>query len=167
MREAVDHAIASVRRLAAGLRPAVLDDLGLLPALEWLVDDFRQRSRLSIGISTNAEDVVFNEAASTAIFRIVQEALTNVVRHAHGATAVDIALICTPTMCDVAIRDNGRRIEAEAEVGDGRPSPSGLAGIRDRVRRLGGSVVIGSEASGGFAIRLSVPRDAIEVPAGR
>lgn len=166
MREAVDHAIASVRRLAAGLRPAVLDDLGLLPALEWLVDDFRQRSRLSIGIATNAEDVVFNEAASTAIFRIVQEALTNVARHAHGATAVDVALICTATMCDVAVRDNGIGTKATAERDDGRPSPSGLAGIRDRVRRLGGSVVIGSDASGGFAVRLSVPRDAVEVPAG-
>lgn len=163
MREAVDHAIASVRRLAAGLRPAVLDDLGLLPALEWLIDDFRQRSRLSIGIATNAEDVVFNDAASTAIFRIVQEALTNVVRHAHGATAVDVALICTATMCDVAIRDNGRGIDAAADE-QGRPSPSGLAGIRDRVRRLGGSVVIGSETGAGFAVRLSVPRDAVEVP---
>ena len=163
MRDAVDHAIASVRRLAAGLRPAVLDDLGLLPALEWLIDDFRQRSRLSIGMATNAEDVVFNDAASTAIFRIVQEALTNVVRHAHGATAVDVALICTATMCDVAIRDNGTGIDAAADE-QGRPSPSGLAGIRDRVRRLGGSVVIGSETGGGFAVRLSVPRDAVVAP---
>lgn len=167
MREAVDHAIGSVRRLAAGLRPAVLDDLGLLPALEWLVDDFRQRSRLSIGMATNAEDVMFNDAASTAIFRIVQEALTNVVRHAHRATAVDVALICTTTMCDVSIRDNGTGIEASPDAKEGRPSPSGLAGIRDRVRRLGGSVVIGSEAGGGFAIRLSVPRDAVEISAER
>nr|WP_233217410.1 PAS domain S-box protein [Trinickia dabaoshanensis] len=166
MREAVDHAIASVRRLAAGLRPAVLDDLGLLPALEWLVDDFRQRSRLSIDIVSNAEDVVFNDAASTAIFRIVQEALTNVVRHAHGATTVEIELICTSTMCDVAISDNGSGIDT-TDPHVGRPSPSGLAGIRDRVRRLGGTVVIGSVAGGGFAIRLSVPREAVEVPGTR
>jgi PAS domain S-box-containing protein len=164
MREAVDHAIGSVRRLAAGLRPAVLDDLGLLPALEWLVDDFCQRSRLRITMTSNADDIVFNEAASTALFRIVQEALTNVVRHAHRATAVDIALICTAATCDVSIRDNGTGIEARPGANDGRPSPSGLAGIRDRVRRLGGSVVIGSEAGGGFALRLSVPRDAVEAP---
>lgn len=167
MRDAVDHAIASVRRLAAGLRPAVLDDLGLLPALEWLVDDFRQRSRLSIDIASDAQDVVFNEAASTAIFRIVQEALTNVVRHAHRATAVSIEFMCTATMCDVAIRDNGVALESGSAGAEGRPSPSGLAGIRDRVRRLGGSVSIGSEPSGGFAIRLSVPRDAVESPASR
>jgi PAS domain S-box-containing protein len=167
MREAVDHAIGSVRRLAAGLRPAVLDDLGLLPALEWLVDDFCQRSRLRITMTSNADDIVFNEAASTALFRIVQEALTNVVRHAHRATAVDIALICTAATCDVSIRDNGTGIEARPGANDGRPSPSGLAGIRDRVRRLGGSVVIGSEAGGGFALRLSVPRDAVEAPGSR
>ncbi len=164
MREAVDHAIASVRRLAAGLRPAVLDDLGLLPALEWLVDDFRQRTRLNIEIVSNAEDVVFNDAGSTAIFRIVQEALTNVVRHAHRATMVQIELICTATMCDVAISDNGSGIETTLDAQEGRPSPSGLAGIRDRVRRLGGTVVIGSVAGGGFGIRLSVPRETVEVP---
>nr|WP_309477081.1 PAS domain S-box protein [Trinickia acidisoli] len=167
MREAVDHAIASVRRLAAGLRPAVLDDLGLLPALEWLVDDFRQRSRLRIDIASNAEDVAFNESGSTAIFRIVQEALTNVVRHGHCATAVQIDLMCSAAMCDVAILDNGIAIETPAAEQAGRPSPSGLAGIRDRVRRLGGSVVIGSGASGGFAIRLSVPREAVAAPRTR
>ncbi|WP_425452798.1 PAS domain-containing sensor histidine kinase [Trinickia dinghuensis] len=167
MRDAVDHAIGSVRRLAAGLRPAVLDDLGLLPALEWLVDDFRQRSHLRIGITSNADDVEFNEAASTAIFRIVQEGLTNVVRHAHRATIVDIELICTAVTCEVSIRDNGRAIETPAGGDEGRPRPSGLAGIRDRVRRLGGSVSIGSEAAGGFAIRLSVPRDTVEAPKAR
>ncbi|TAM51275.1 MAG: PAS domain S-box protein [Paraburkholderia sp.] len=164
MREAVDHAIASVRRLAAGLRPAVLDDLGLLPALEWLVDDFRQRSRLRIDIESDACDVVFNEAASTAIFRIVQEALTNVVRHAQNATAVRIELSCDATTCEVAIRDNG--VDGGRSPGEleGRPSPSGLAGIRERVRRLGGSVAIGREADGGFSIRLSVPRAVMEAP---
>ncbi|HEX7683020.1 MAG TPA: PAS domain S-box protein [Trinickia sp.] len=162
MREAVDHAIASVRRLAAGLRPAVLDDLGLLPALEWLVDDFRQRSRLDIAMTTNAEEVVFNEAAATAIFRIVQEALTNVVRHAHRATAVDIELTCGGSTCSVAIRDDGVSVEQATDPAERRPSPSGLAGIRDRVRRLGGSVSIGPEAGAGFVVRLSVPREAVE-----
>ena len=161
MREAVDHAIASVRRLAAGLRPAVLDDLGLLPALEWLVEDFRQRSRLSIDMISNAEGIVFNDAASTAIFRIVQEALTNVVRHAHRASAVNIELTINALTCDVFIRDNGVAIEHQPGRNEGRPSPSGLAGIRERVRRLGGSVAIGSETDGGFSIRLSVPREAV------
>ncbi len=161
MREAVDRAIASVRRLAAGLRPAVLDDLGLLPALEWLADDFRQRSQLRIDVASNAEGLFFNERASTAIFRIVQEALTNVVRHAHRATKVEIQLMCGAATCDVAIRDNGSGIHNAIDASEGRPSPSGLAGIRDRVRRLGGSVVIGSDADGGFSIRLSVPREAV------
>ncbi|CAB3717032.1 hypothetical protein LMG24076_04376 [Trinickia soli] len=162
MREAVDHAISSVRRLAAGLRPAVLDDLGLLPALEWLVDDFRQRSRLHVDITSDAAGVVFNDAASTAIFRIVQEALTNVVRHAQHATAVEIEFRCNATACLVMIRDNGVGIENGAADVHGRPSPSGLAGIRERVRRLGGAVSIGTEADGGFSVRVSLPREAVE-----
>jgi PAS domain S-box-containing protein len=161
MREAVDHAIASVRRLAAGLRPAVLDDLGLLPALEWLVEDFRQRSRLRIDWVSNAEGILFNDPASTAIFRIVQEALTNVVRHAHRANAVSIELTINALTCNVSIRDNGVGIERQTGGNEGRPSPSGLAGIRERVRRLGGSVAIGTETDGGFSIRLSVPREAV------
>jgi PAS domain S-box-containing protein len=167
MRDAIDHAIASVRRLAAGLRPAVLDDLGLLPALEWLVDDFRQRSRLEISVVSNAEDIVFNNTASTALFRIVQEALTNVVRHAPDATTVEIDLFCSALSCDVSIRDNGTGLETTGEEDPGRPRPSGLAGIRDRVRRLGGSVFIGREPDGGFSIRLSVPRQAVEAPSTR
>jgi PAS domain S-box-containing protein len=164
MREAVDHAISSVRRLAAGLRPAVLDDLGLLPALEWLVDDFCQRSRLRIDLRSNAEGIVFNDAASTAIFRIVQEALTNVVRHAHGASAVSIELTINASTCDVSIRDNGAGVERPSGDSERRPSPSGLAGIRERVRRLSGYVAIGRETDGGFSIRLSVPREAVVMP---
>lgn len=163
MRDAVDHAIASVRRLAAGLRPAVLDDLGLLPALEWLAEDFRQRSGLRVALHSDAQDLVFNEAAATALFRIVQEGLTNVARHAREATAVKIDLTCSAAMCDLSIRDDGiGASRTHEERPEEAPSPSGLAGIRDRVRRLGGAAVIGIEPHGGFGIRLSIPRSAVE-----
>jgi signal transduction histidine kinase len=121
MRGLIDSTVGSVRRIAADLRPVMLDDLGLLPAIDWLLTDFTTR---------------------------------------YG---IDIELICTAATCDVSIRDNGTGIERRPSRHETRPSPSGLAGVRDRVRRLGGSVAIGSEAGGGFALRLSVPRDAVEM----
>jgi PAS domain S-box-containing protein len=162
MRDAVDHAIASVRRLAAGLRPAVLDDLGLLPALEWLVDDFGQRSGLRAVVTGDVADVGFNDAAATALFRIVQEGLSNAGRHARGATTVVVELSCSASMCDLVIRDDGAPVAPVESVSVSAPRPSGLAGIRDRVRRLGGTVAAGPEPGRGFAIRLSVPRASIE-----
>lgn len=166
LRDAVDRAIVSVRRLAAGLRPAALDDFGLVPALEWLVDDFRRRSGLHISLVTETQDATFNEGASTALFRIVQESLSNVMRHAKGATAVTVALICAASICDLKIIDNGTSgVPSSDDVVEGRrdrPPPSGLAGIRDRVRRLGGSVTAGPAVEGGFSVHISIPRYAVE-----
>jgi signal transduction histidine kinase len=161
MRQAVDEALSSVRRLAAGLRPAILDDLGLIPALMWLVEDFRERSGLAVTLRSNPEDASFNDDASTAIFRIVQEGLTNVIRHAKGATQVLIELKCTAGMCDLSIRDNGQVNASLSPRAPGRDS-SGLAGIRQRTRRLGGSVSIGVHPGGGFMIQLTVPRRSVE-----
>lgn len=166
LRDAVDRAIVSVRRLAAGLRPAALDDFGLVAALEWLVDDFRRRSGLHIALVAETQDATFNEAASTALFRIVQESLSNVLRHALGATSVTVTLICAISICDLKIVDNGTAAHPpdadEPEPARDRPPPSGLAGIHDRVRRLGGTVTAGPGAEGGFSLHISIPRYAIE-----
>lgn len=166
LRDAVDRAIVSVRRLAAGLRPAALDDLSLVPALEWLVDDFRRRSGLHVSLLTETQDVTFSEAAATALFRIVQEGLSNVMRHAKGASSVMVALVCATSICDLKISDDGTvAVPSDAdriESAQDRPPPSGLAGIRDRVRRLGGTVTIGAGAEGGFVIHLSIPRHSVE-----
>ena len=162
MRDAVDRAIASVRRLAAGLRPAVLDDLGLVPALEWLVDDFGQRSGLRAVVTGDAADIRFNDAAATALFRIVQEGLSNVGRHAREASTVVVDLSCSAAMCDLVIHDDGAPGAPAEPASTSAPRASGLTGIRDRVRRLGGTVAIGPERERGFAIRLSVPRASVE-----
>jgi PAS domain S-box-containing protein len=166
LRDAVDRAIVSVRRLAAGLRPAALDDFGLVPALEWLIDDCRQRSDLHVSLVTETQDVTFSEAASTALFRIVQESLSNAMRHALGATSVEVALICAASICDLKVSDNGTAAPAgggdDTEFRKDRPPPSGLAGIRDRVRRLGGTVTAGPDAAGGFTVHISIPRYAVE-----
>ncbi|WP_413215970.1 sensor histidine kinase [Paraburkholderia kururiensis] len=162
MSEAIDRAIVSVRRLAAGLRPTILDDFGLLSALEWLADDFRQRSGLHVELHFENVNVEFNDTASTALFRIVQEGLTNIARHARAATEVQIDVQCGASMCDLSIQDNGAPVQPAARQGTGAPRSSGLAGIRDRVRRLGGTVTTGPLPDRGFAIRLSIPRGSIE-----
>ncbi|WP_311768303.1 PAS domain S-box protein [Burkholderia stagnalis] len=160
MRAAIDRAIISVRRLAAGLRPTILDDLGLLPALEWLIDDFRQRSGLQVLLHVEIRNATFNDAASTALFRIVQEGLTNIARHAHNPTEVRITFCCSESLCDLSIEDDGQPIASTDRV-TGAAYSSGLAGIRDRVRRLGGTSVTEPLPQRGFSIRLSIPRASI------
>ena len=163
MSHAVDHALASVRRLAAGLRPTMLDDLGLLPALDWLVTDFSRHTGLQVVLNCNTHTVAFNDTASTALFRIVQEGLTNVARHAPSATEVVIDLRCDPSNCELTIRNNGAVVTRSAEPAAGQPPSSGIAGIRERVRRLGGTFAAGPLAQGGYRIQLSIPRRAIEL----
>jgi len=161
MQCAIDRAISSVRRVAAGLRPAVLDDLGLLPALEWLIDDFRDRSGIRATLHNHTSDIEFNDLASTALFRIVQEALTNVARHAKDATEVKVELALHGNICVQTISDNGVAISTDCpSSSDARPS--GLAGIRERVRQLGGTVNMGrTVANDGFRIMVSVPVRAV------
>lgn len=163
MSHAIDHALASVRRLAAGLRPTMLDDLGLLPALDWLVTDFGRHTGLRVALNCNTHMVAFNDAASTALFRIVQEGLTNVARHATSATEVVIDLRCDRSSCELTIRNDGAVVTRSAESVAGRPPSSGIAGIRDRVRRLGGTFAAGPLSQGGYRIQLSIPRKAVEL----
>lgn len=154
MQCAIDGVISSVRRVAAGLRPAVLDDLGLLPALEWLTDDFAQRSGLHVTLHNSTSDMKFNDEASTALFRIVQEALTNVVRHAKDVTEVDVELAFHGDACVQTISDNG---VASAITSCSSMHPSGHVGIRERVRQLGGTVNIGRTLEHGFCVAVSIP----------
>lgn len=160
IQRAIDRAVSSVRRIAAGLRPALLDDLGLLPALEWLIDDFRERSGIRATLHDRTSDIEFNDLASTALFRIVQEALTNVARHAEDATEVAVTLAFEGAVFVQTISDNG--------VASSTPSPScsdvrpsGLAGVRERVRQLGGTVYIGRTFEHGFRVEVSVPARAV------
>ncbi|WP_430367273.1 sensor histidine kinase [Trinickia sp. NRRL B-1857] len=139
-----------------------MDDLGLLPALEWLVADLQQRSPLRIVMNDETGDMVFNENASTALFRIVQESLTNVVRHAPTATEVRIDFRCSASMCDLSIQDDGVCVKPPGQRSVGAPASSGLASIRDRVRRLRGTVTTGPLPDRGFRVKLSIPRDAVE-----
>jgi PAS domain S-box-containing protein len=157
MRRLIDATVASVRRIAADLRPVMLDDLGLVPAIEWLANDFTNRYGIDIERQIEPGDIVFTRNGATALFRIVQEALTNVARHA-DATLVTLALRIEGEHCLLRIADNGRgTVEA-----DGRNGKSfGLLGIRERAHMLGGSIAIETAAAHGFTITALFPLQSI------
>ncbi|HEY4353437.1 MAG TPA: PAS domain S-box protein [Paraburkholderia sp.] len=149
----IDAMAASLRRIASDLRPPMLDDLGLSAALEWLAEDFTRRYGVhaTAQVSPNADDI--NEFAATTIFRIVQEALTNVARHAL-ARNVSIDVMRTEGGCTVGIVDDGIGVPVDAAP---KPKSFGLLGMRERVRQLEGSIAFQSTYGEGFSIRIVLP----------
>jgi PAS domain S-box-containing protein len=153
MQTQIDTIIGSVRRIAAGLRPPVLDDLGLFAAIDWLVCDVRRRYDLTIQLHIEGEEDGIDTSASTSVFRLVQEALTNVVRHAQ-ASEVRIAIACTRSRCTLTIEDDG----CGADVTRGRAAGTfGLLGMGERVRQLGGVIEFRSAPGEGFRILVEIP----------
>ncbi|WP_321800972.1 PAS domain S-box protein [Caballeronia sp. J97] len=149
----IDTIIGSLRRIAAGLRPPVLDDLGLFAAIDWLVCDFRRRYDLTIDLDIEGEEEGFDTAASTSVFRLVQEALTNIVRHAQ-AGEVRIGIVCAQSRCKLTIEDDG----CGADVTRPRATGTfGLLGMGERVRQLGGVIEFHSAHGEGFRILVDLP----------
>jgi PAS domain S-box-containing protein len=161
MRGLIDSTVGSVRRIAADLRPVMLDDLGLMPAIDWLLTDFTTRYGIEIERRIEPGQTQFSRNGATTLFRIVQEALTNVAKHAE-ATRVSISLVIEDDQCLLRIADNGcgapgaRAHEAQGE------KAFGLLGIRERVHILGGSVSIDTAAQQGFALSVRIPLAAIQ-----
>ncbi|WP_233839403.1 hybrid sensor histidine kinase/response regulator [Paraburkholderia sp. ZP32-5] len=157
----IDQLVVSVRRIATDLRPAMLDDLGLIPALEWLVSRFSERHSVRVTRSI-ADNIDFNDDGATAVFRIVQEALTNVARHAQ-ATEVVLEILREEPRCVVRITDNGCGCAPDC-----RPASDsfGLLGIRERAWALRGDLQIRTAPDQGFAITVSLPLDIIEARVG-
>lgn len=153
MSQLIDGVIDQVRRIAAQLRPGVLDDLGLGAAVEWLAQDFGRRFDIPCSVRCDVQQSRFDRQLSTAIFRILQETLTNVARHAR-ATKVHISLFETHSKLRLEVEDDGVGIPAEALA---RPGSLGLLGIKERARRFGGSAAIESGAAGGTRVSVEVP----------
>ena len=149
----VDVAMETVRRLATALRPPALDHLGLTAAIELEAAAVSRRSGVRCRVTGAMRAETLTKDESTAVFRIVQEALTNVVRHA-GASAVRIDLRQHQSRISVRIHDNGRGI-SECELDD--PGSIGLLGMRERAELIGGQVVITSQRAKGTVVLITVP----------
>ncbi|AYZ64602.1 PAS domain S-box protein [Burkholderia multivorans] len=160
MHRLIDATVASVRRIAADLRPVMLDDLGLVPAIEWLANDFTHRYGIEVERHIDPADTSFTSAGATALFRIVQEALTNVARHA-DATRVMLTLKVDDGYCMLRIADNGHGAPERPQAVRDHPS-FGLIGIRERAHMLDGTVTIDSVPGQGFTITVALPLHAIQ-----
>jgi two-component system, NarL family, sensor histidine kinase UhpB len=148
----LDDTIDSVRRIAGQLRPPVLEDLGLGPALESLLERFLRKSGLEVDLQAETAEVP--PAARRALYRIVQEALTNVVRHA-GARKVRVRLESSPEQVVMEIADDGRGIPP-GMIHD--PHSLGLVGMRERAAALGADFEVVAGPTGGTTVRVAVPR---------
>jgi PAS domain S-box-containing protein len=153
MSQATDEIIQQVRRISSELRPSVLDDLGLLAAIEWLGSEFERRTGTPCELESNLEDSQLPRELTTAAFRIFQEALTNVARHAE-ATHVGVRFAIDDAKLCVEVRDNGKGIAPAALRS---PKSLGLLGIRERAGRLGGTVRVGPAEAGGTVVAFELP----------
>lgn len=159
--DALQRCIDGIRRFCRALRPPVLDDLGLVPALEWLLADLRRRSETRTRLEVEGERARLEPEPELAIFRIAQEALHNVERHARARNVV-VRLSHQPRRVWLEIRDDGRGFEAR----DVRTGSLGLTGMHERARLIGATLDVSSRA-GSTRVMLDVPmgdRLAAEVP---
>ena len=151
--ESIDGLLRTVRDLSTELRPVVLDHLGLVEAIKWQARQFESRTGIACGIRSRLDGVAVDPNRSTDLFRVVQEALTNVVRHAR-ATRVQIQLLREAGDLLLEVSDNGLGIQQE----DGsRQASLGLLGIRERIQALGGTVEISSTSGSGTRLRVRIP----------
>lgn len=149
----VGRAMASSQSIARALRPAALDH-GLYPALAWQARDFEARHGIACRVVANDEELQLDLDSATALFRICQEALTNVVKHA-GATAVELNLFATSTQVSLEVRDDGRGVDPKNLDKTGS---FGVFGMYERVRNLGGWLEIDGGGGGGTTIMVTLPR---------
>jgi signal transduction histidine kinase len=144
--------LQSVRNLAAGLRPSLLDDLGLGPALEWQAREFSRRTGIPVEVTRDDSIPELPDGHRTCLYRVVQEALTNCARHAE-ATEIRIALQADSGRISLTVQDDGRGLPENAKAVTGL----GLVGLEERVRELGGALELKSRAGKGAWLCASLP----------
>ena len=153
MEEVIDRTIETVQKLSGELRPGMLDDLGLAAAIEWQAEEFQNRTGIKCEVYLSPEETLLNRDQSTTMFRIFQETLTNVIRHAR-ATKVEVRLEEQNGSIVLEVADNGRGI-TQSEISD--PKSFGLIGMRERVYFLDGEVTIVGSPGKGTRIKVTLP----------
>ena len=149
----IDATVAAMRRIAADLRPPVLDDLGLAPALGSLVEKFRRSSGVQCRLSLAGLEQPLPQDHTIAVFRIVQEALTNVAKHAQ-APNVDVSVAVDDGHVAIVVKDDGVGLAPDATR---KPRSYGLLGMRERAYLLGGEARVTGAAGGGTTIEVRLP----------
>lgn len=147
----IDATLRAVRRLSAELRPLILDDLGLAAAIEWQAQEFQKRTGVACSARILLDDTALAPAHTTAFFRILQESLTNVARHAH-ATRVDISLEASGENLCLRVADNGKGMPSSPPA----TKSLGILGMRERAQAQGGQVTV-SSGPGGTTVEARMP----------
>ena len=151
--QALNETINSVQRILSELRPSILDHVGLIAAIEWQANEFQEHSGIKCTLSAAAQEPELNKEEKTALFRILQESLTNVARHAN-ATEVRIDFSVENSWLVLSVTDNGSGIsDWQARSGQSY----GLMGMRERAHVFGGQLDIDSHADRGTAVRVRIP----------
>jgi signal transduction histidine kinase len=151
--DVIDGTIQSVRKIATRLRPEVLDELGLAPAIDWQAKEFQKRSGIRCRLFLPSDALALDRERSTAAFRVFQELLTNIARHAN-ATRIDVAMQVDSGALVLAVEDNGKGIEEAAIFS---PKSLGLLGMRERVLPFGGKVEFARAGDQGTRVTVSIP----------
>ncbi len=152
----VDKILKGVRRFSQDLRPSVIDDLGLLPALEWLVSDLEKHFGISIGVAVLGPERRFSPEVELILFRVAQEALRNVWRHS-GASRAWVTLEFGDDKTTLSVRDNGKGFEVPRSMADlASVGKLGLAGMEERARLVGGKLTLESEPGKGTTVTVEV-----------
>lgn len=154
MSRIIDWTVQSVRKICAELRPGLLDDFGLSAAMEWEAEEFSKRTDIESKILSDPEDLVLSQEISTAIFRIFQETLTNITRHAN-ATKVEIILRKNQERVEMRVSDNGKGIQDNDIL---FPKSFGIIGMRERVHYLGGNLNI-KGGGNGTTVEVFIPME--------
>ena len=149
----IDRIINSVRRIASGLRPEVLDEIGISAAIEWQAREFQRRTGIRCMVDISPGFVDPDKERSTALFRIFQELLTNVARHAN-ATRVAVQLAEDEGILRLKVEDNGRGLQAKEFES---PRSLGFLGLRERVLAFGGSIDVRGQEGKGTAVAVEIP----------
>ena len=149
----IDDTINTVRRIVTELRPSILDDLGLVYAIEWYVGEFEKRSDIKVDYNTNCNELAIPPKIAIALFRILQESFTNIARHSN-ATMVNVSLTIKDRMLTLSVEDDGSGFDVDKKY---RNETFGLMGIKERTLMIGGEYVVKSKPGNGTTVLVIVP----------
>ena len=153
IRAMVDTTTKTVQRISSGLRPKILDTVGLEAAVEWHTREFTKRTSIEVKLQQTGKLPSMDDATTTGVYRIIQEALTNIARHS-GATRAEVALQLNGDELSVEISDNGKGIDQAMIV---HPESLGILSMQERARILGGKIVFTSNPGNGTRVVLNAP----------